>query len=485
MKYFIFQIIALLPLFLNGQSTAFQYVFSKTQSDDFLHAIETSDSSYLIVTNQDFSGSPSHSAVIKLNKNGAFIKKLTFENDSLKSYINRLVPTSYGFLGVGGQVANQKYYLWLIKMDNQLNLISQALHKVPSVVQQLNVDIDRDSNVIIGGSISYKNYIVPYLFGAKVTKMGNLSYLKYQYPDSIPISFDPYNAFYDCMITMKDSARHVFFDGYRIVRVDSNFNITHEVGMPYVPNFSHGFYPTALRLTDTSYYVAGKGREITDYQMSFYFGTVTLKGRYKNFKMLGVEDKYLEAARQRCLDTTKNGNIYIGGTFNYPPACQNFPYCVDTTNFLLYKLDKQTNTLWKNKYGKDGLFIMNGLLATSDGGCLMYGYRYLKTPDKKIEAYLIKVDANGLMTSETAIPLSISTLQLSPNPGNGFVQAHLPDTWQAYDFRFFDYSGKLVKSVRLDYPNKDLDLSDLNSGLYIFQVFEKGQIKHTGKWVKQ
>ena len=187
------------------------------------------------------------------------------------------------------------------------------------------------------------------------------------------------------------------------------------------------------------------------------------------------------------LDSTRSGQFYFGGTFNDQRIARfgDYPFVQDTSQFVLYKLDKNYNLLWTKRYGQNALYEMQGLLATSDGGCLMYGYRYDYNTIPRTEAYIIKVDGNGFISSETSIPLSIPTLQLAPNPGNNIVQALLPNNWQSLDFRFFDYSGKVVKSIHLTYPNKELDLSDLNSGLYIFQVFENGHLKGNGKWVKQ
>jgi hypothetical protein len=450
-------LLLMLSLHSKGQSPSFEYVVSQTKYDVSEYAIETPDSGFLITTNQWRGTFPRSNFIIKLDKKGVFIKRLIFENDSIYGYIKRIIPTNYGFLAVGGQTTTGRAYLWLIKMDKQLNLINQELHKVPNTLQELILDIDKDSNVIIGGSISNQNYTAPYnLFGAKVDKNGKLNYFKSPYSNSTQQSRDNYTGFFDYMITMKDSSRHVFFDGYRMMSVDSNFNVVHRINMPYVNDFSYSLNPTALRLTDTSYYIAGRGYENSSNKKTLYFSQVTLSGHYSNFKILGLTDTFEQTATQHCLDTTKNGDIYVGSTFNFPLSCQNPPLCNDTAYFVLHKMDKRQNTLWKKRYGKDGQFVMFGLLATSDGGCLMYGYRYLHVVDKKLEAYILKVDGNGIITSETAIPIAQSSIIPYPNPSSGQLNFKKgdPSVFGAFDLNIFDISGKLI------FQKKETDLSE-------------------------
>jgi hypothetical protein len=488
MKLYIFWLFAwFLPLTLIGQSVYFKYIFNQNGSDFAHFAIETPDSSFLIAANQWGLAYPRQCSIIKLNKKGELLKTLNFQNDTAPYNLNRIIKTSYGYLSIGGQNdLSRKYYLWLVKMDNQLNILSNKIYLVPNVLQELIADTDRDSNVIIGGSISYLNYYTPRLFGAKVTKNGDLSYLKYHYPLDTGGLTSPYIGYFDYMITMKDSARHIYFDGYKMVTVDSNFNLISKIDMPFIPDFSYAWNPTVLRLTDTTYYVAGEGRESSTRTRTLYFSEISLSGRYKNFTILGLQDTFEHVATQHCLDTTKNGDIYVGSTFNFPISCQHPPLCNDTAYFVLQKLDKQLNTLWKKRYGKDGMFIMFGLLATSDGGCLMYGQQYLHATNKKSEAIIIKIDGNGVITSTTSIPLSQSNIIAYPNPSNGQLRFKKedPSVSGAFEVNFFDISGKLVFQKKETDLSETMDLNHLATGDYIYQIKQKEQIISIGKWVK-
>ncbi len=486
MKHSLLYLFLLLPSYILGQNSNFVYSTAYAQKHSINHVIETKDKNYIIILNS-FSDTLSPRLLIKLNRNGQPIKTLLLKKDNYALYTQRIIELDSTILSIGNayDFQSQQTLMFIGKTDKNLNAISLSLHPVPDGLQNINYDFDRDSNIIIGGGIQFKRYFVPRLFGAKLDKRGNFLSFTVKTPVDTFGFTSPYFGFFDAFKVMKDSAKYVFFDGHRMIVVDTSFNALQTIDMPRVDSVYWGLNPSVLRLNDTTYYVSTYYNNIIDRGTDLYFLKTTLSRQVKIFKSFGSKDTTERSNDFIGLDTNRLGEFYFGGTFNDRRTSDNYPFIQDTSQFVLYKLDKNHNLLWTKRYGQNGIYEMKGLTATSDGGCLMHGYRYNHNTIPRTEAYLIKVDGNGLVTSETAIPLSISTLQLSPNPGNGFVQAHLPNTWQSYDFRFFDYSGRYMKSVRLDYPNKDLDLSDLNSGLYIFHVFENGKIKHTGKWLKQ
>ena len=137
---------------------------------------------------------------------------------------------------------------------------------------------------------------------------------------------------------------------------------------------------------------------------------------------------------------------------------------------------------------------MFGVLATSDGGCVMYGRRYDYNNIPKLDAYIIKVDGNGLVTSETTIPIGQESITAFPNPSTGqlnFKKETLPkenrdklSVFGRFDVSIFDISGKLVFQKKETDLSETLDLSHLSTGHYIYQIKEGEKIKAIGKWVK-
>ena len=91
---------------------------------------------------------------------------------------------------------------------------------------------------------------------------------------------------------------------------------------------------------------------------------------------------------------------------------------------------------------------------------------------RNIDAYILKVNSDGLKTSESFIPLSLHTINIYPNPSNGWVH--------------FDYKGafkkcsdscRLMQKAVLVHQTQitegvlpALDLSFLENGVYFIQV---------------
>ncbi len=460
-----------LPLLLFSQSNGFSYSHFDSSYSIVKTAIQTSDNGYTIVVNgYSRIDNISRVTMIRLNKNGQFISSNIIKNDSISSYLLKLLKTEFGFLGVGGAIntVNNKNFLWLIKFDSSFNIIGEQFHETPTNVQTPSIDTDRDSNFIVGSFMFYRGS-TPKLFGARINKQGNLTYLTYKYPTdtsaaAINASY-PYTGFFDCLQAKKDSARYVLFDGDRVIDVDTNFNIIHTANIRGATGSDLlGLQPTVKRVNDSTYYMGGR------YRLNLFFLKTNLKGEHLVFKQLGNSDTLQQQAYYNSIDTTSNGDIYIGGIFNRAFA-SGYPFIYDTSQFVLYKLNKSYNTIWSRKYGKNNIYDMHGLLATNDGGCLMYGLKYNYNSERTTEAYILKVDADGLITSETSIPFSITTTLLSPNPSyGGLVQTNLNKDVGETDLTFYDLAGRLVKVVHLTVPNQTFDVTDLPIGQYIFHV---------------
>ena len=129
---------------------------------------------------------------------------------------------------------------------------------------------------------------------------------------------------------------------------------------------------------------------------------------------------------------------------------------------------------------------MFGLLTANDGGCLMYGYRYTHDVPKKFEAYILKVDGNGIITSTTTIPISQESITAYPNPSTGQLnfKKQDPSVSGTFDVNIFDISGKLVYQKKETDLTETFDLSHLPEGNYVYQILREGRIISVGKWEK-
>jgi Secretion system C-terminal sorting domain len=205
------------------------------------------------------------------------------------------------------------------------------------------------------------------------------------------------------------------------------------------------------------------------------FAKTIVAGGDTSFRQAGI----------KCIDTTKDGRfIYWGGSTNWDMF--NPTYALNRGSLILTKLDSNYQTVWQKNYGANAYYLMEGVLPTKDGGCVMYGERYDYNLIPKVDAIIIKVDGNGIVTSETTIPITQSNIIPYPNPSNG--QLHFkkedPSVSGVFDLNLFDISGKLVFQKMETDLTEIFDLSHLSEGNYLYQIKQREQIISVGKWMK-
>jgi hypothetical protein len=293
------------------------------------------------------------------------------------------------------------------------------------------------------------------------------------------------------IVSRNDSLGYLLF-GSEIIAVDTAFNVKHNRGFD-IMDFrmriaTLNAQPTFLRKNDTTFYCVGRW---SNYNGSFTkdLGLLVtgLKGETKFFKTVrAVRDTNFCQALVKSVDITKDGRfVYWGGTYNID--FNDINYSSFRSSFILTKMDTANNTLWQKKYGGDAYYFMQGgVIATSDGGCLMFGKRFDYNRELKSDAYLIKVDGNGVVTSTTSIPIPQPNIVAYPNPSNG--QLHFknedPSVSGTFEVNIFDMSGKLVFQKKETDLSENYDLNYLATGDYMYQIKQNQQIISIGKWVK-
>jgi Secretion system C-terminal sorting domain len=477
-----------------GQKIGFEYTYRNFDINSAIEAIKTKDGNVLLSVNGSEGNRLVGHVLLKLNGKGLLMDSVHILKDT--SNIYRIINLNKGYATLGQFIKNKKHYFNVATYDESLNLLKESTKEIPSVLQALEADIDKDSNIIVGGGITESNFFFPRLFGAKLNAQGDILDTKYRYEDTLiggRNKVDPYVGWFDCMKVVRDSSQYLFHNGNYMVLTDSNFKALETIQMPFwkdcpcsVEDFSYISYriqPTMLRINDSIFYIGGRANIGKD--NGLYLLKMSLKKGRIAIKALSIPSKEVFMAFNHCIDTTSNGMIYLGGavsnSFNLNVT---YPFVEDTSQFILHKIDRNFNTLWTKRYGKPASHVMYGVLATDDGGCLIYGHRFDFLNDKKVEAYIIKVDENGTMTNETSIPLSIPTIQLYPNPGSGKVQITSTLPAQTAIFNFYNANGNQVKTISTNETQPSLDLSNLPSGIYFFSVFADKRLISTGKWFK-
>ncbi|MEZ4884226.1 MAG: T9SS type A sorting domain-containing protein [Chitinophagales bacterium] len=164
--------------------------------------------------------------------------------------------------------------------------------------------------------------------------------------------------------------------------------------------------------------------------------------------------------------TSDNGLMFVGNVGDSgDPSRRGF----------LLKTDGIGNQKWIRYLGEDvGTFpTLYGALQTNDGGYATVGSIVV---NNSVDMYFVKADELGF-TEIVGIfsPTVRLLLQLAPNPSNGrFQMTFEGEQIGVVDVHIFDTAGRKVFD-HSGYKNshiyqQELDISDLNSGIYVIEV---------------
>jgi len=160
------------------------------------------------------------------------------------------------------------------------------------------------------------------------------------------------------------------------------------------------------------------------------------------------------------------------------------------SSVVLSKYDKDLNQIWESILVDTSMALLGSQLSLSDdGGIVITGYGGIKKFDfdeeKITNAFVIKLDGNGMLSSTNELKPSLVATTVYPNPSSGELNIVLQNINQDAILHLVDATGKTVtqQSIRGNEINK-FDFSSLQNGIYHYQVLSNDKNIASGKWVK-
>jgi len=150
----------------------------------------------------------------------------------------------------------------------------------------------------------------------------------------------------------------------------------------------------------------------------------------------------------------------------------------------LIKTDSEGIAQWQRKYNKnENTDLFYSLLATEDGGFLLSGQAVNEETNSQ-DAWLLKVDSVGcaypncIVGVDEAEPSKVM-VDVWPNPTTDFLNIELQQQGVA-EVQLYDMAGKLLFQKQTTQLREVIDVSALESGLYLLSVLQ-GDMKTTVK----
>jgi hypothetical protein len=151
---------------------------------------------------------------------------------------------------------------------------------------------------------------------------------------------------------------------------------------------------------------------------------------------------------------------------------------------VLCKYDTDLNLIWKRWYRdteRQFCYYATDMVASNDGGILITGYCCKREDYGNMMLYLLKVDADGLLSLPEA-EVQVRPYCFYPNPVKTQLQMQFSPDVQPKQVELYDLQGRLVHVQRNDF--RSIDMGQLPAGTYMLRVALEDGKTYSDKVVK-
>ena len=110
----------------------------------------------------------------------------------------------------------------------------------------------------------------------------------------------------------------------------------------------------------------------------------------------------------------------------------------------------------------------------------------LNSQGEKVDIYLLKVDSLGNYdTTTTVLSYKFTNIKVYPNPSSNYFTIDIPNDFCNSELIVYSYIGKVVLKKQIKSSKTTYNMSNLTSGLYIYEIRKNGVVVNRGKWIKK
>jgi len=481
---------------------SYEFTYQTSEDEELFEGIQDTEGNFVLCGRIGSYMYQYNPLIVKVSTDGEFITKRFFSSDTL-GYFKLAIQTpdgNYLFFGRYGLNDWDVYnYLWVVKTDRDLNTIFQKSYYIEdSLYHSCNLDqfcFDSDSNIVVAGIRFMK---------AASTEFSDLWMIKFNIDGDTLFTKTPRHIMYDQwaqeLTRVTTSGEYMViggnFDSYtsrvELFRMDSLFNKTGFTNIPKNPPNKYISGPQAssdIWLNDTVFLLSTTandtvGKRVDDSSIGIF--AVDTAGTIHSQLILGKPDTTDYAAHYNSMATVNDTTIYIGGYVSYLSFFPEQPSVIE-----LNLIDTDLNLLGYQQFGGDAMYRLNGVIPSSDGGCLMYATRYdYQVNSYERDVHIIKMQREDmeLITNISRTRESYNDLLAFPNPAKDQINIPLSATLtQSARILVFKLDGRKVLDKQIEGKGNliSIDITNLSEGLYIYEVRQNNQVISTGKFLKR
>ena len=249
------------------------------------------------------------------------------------------------------------------------------------------------------------------------------------------------------------------------------------------PGLDDGRIGTILRASDTTYYISGAwayDRNSTGSMINRESYIVKLDQNFNEvYELKYDEPNYYSSGALSLIEANDNNLVVIGERL----MGQGSAYEMRTS---MHKITPEGEILWQRQFVANN--DTNGTASygmsikqTADNGFIFGGYAYSSDMSPTQQMWLVKTDSagcDGSMDFWDCTDVGINeyvanpSFEMYPNPARDFI---VIASEAKQSVQIYDLTGKIVKQTSLRGTKQSLQISDLESGVYIVRVGKKAK----------
>ncbi len=478
-------IILAIPFYLSAQTTTFEYLLSSPKNERVIDIYESDNGeiyfSGFISDHWDYR-IQRNALLGKIDEYGQFIDSIVVSYPEMCFAFTSIIPTEDSMFILDGTKNDtsgqfQNAGIVLTKFKSDLSFVEKKEYTFPPDYKvQLHFAYKSQSN----------RFLVAGAFNLTPDPTKTFVYQFNENLDSLRAKFFlDNNLFFGGLKELSNSKLWILpAIKFNYVIIDSTWSEVTEYDMPVFINSAYGFEWD----TDTSFYLVGEyfpvppAEDNKDIGIIRQFHPTDTSGFL--FKSWGKIDTVDHPAVWGALDFKTKDSVYIGGATNLGP---NY-YGTWPSWYFVIQTDSMLNVRWERFYGGDAYYLMQKIITTNDGGCLIAGtrYDYQNTTEEELDIHILKLNNEGLFVgNQNDINIEIREAIIFPNPGTNNLKVRIAAQYPLSTFELYDINGKQVLTEQITGKWGDINTSFLKAGTYVYRIHNVEGLFETGKWVKQ
>ena len=471
----------LLIVYSAYSQTTFEYLLS-TPSNEFVFDIYEADNGFIYFTgftdSASENGNIAKGMVVKLDRMGSFEDSILMQIADRRYEVVNILPDDDDFIlsGMSSDATEPPPYdnceIELRKINSNLEILSSKYFRLPPDFGYWNMltQMGKNDDLLIGGSIW--PYNIPYIFFYVIDEQFDSIKAKF-YTDSTRTCYAIHQV-NDSSYWMIDGIRNDYYKlDYDLSLTTHKYTVPHRINAPYGIKWD----------TDSSFYLAGEWNDGPDDDIGFFRQFDPVDSTNNIFNTWGTLDTLDLPAWFDALDFSNKDSVFIGGTTNFGPNYAPWP-----SWYFIIQTDSNLNVRWERFYGGDAYYVMRKIIASNDGGCIVAGtrYDYLNATEEELDIHILKLNNEGLLVGTPEEPaIEMREALVFPNPGTNYLKVRIAAQYKHSTFELFDMNGKKVLSQQINGKWGEVNTTLLNTGTYIYNIYNSEGLFESGKWIKQ